>query len=307
MAALLALGLLGVAAAGIGLWRAIAGRRTVILAAGCLLAAVALAAGLLWAAADDPRWHEASADPAENRAVLDFIGTHAGPNDLVLFDIIPYYDMIGRTWLWLNRAPAQPPFVAWLRREQMQPASSERLARWLQPYGRAWLSLEGTAPGAAESTTEAWLDRYAYRGSDQWIGTQRVVEYIVPPEPAGVAVTPASIQFAGGPTLVGYSVQRGKLPGQVGVRLLWDSPAPENLRFSVQAIDQTGQLLEGIDRRPGALSTEAGYEDRVGLAVGTDAYSLILRMYDSANGNVLSVTGAAGGDHAALPLEADAR
>jgi hypothetical protein len=306
MAALLIVALLGVAAAGIGLWRALAGRRTAALAAGGLLAAIALAGGLLWVAADDPRWQEASADPAENRAVLDFVNAKAGPDDLVLLDIIPYYDMIGRTWLWLNRAAARPPFVAWLRREQMQPASSERLARWLQPYGRAWLSLEGTAPGAAESTTEAWLDSNAYRGSDQWLGTQRVVEYIVPPEPVDAAVTPAHVEFAGGPTLLGYAVQRGKASGQIAVRLLWDAPAPDSLRFSVQAVDGSGQLLEGIDRRPGALPTEAGYEDRVGLAVGTDAYSLVLRMYDSANGNILPVAGAAGGDHVTLPLADDA-
>ena len=155
-----------------------------------LVAAGALAVGLLWVAANDPRWEEASADPAENRAVLDFIAAKANPADLVLLDIIPYYDMIGRTWLWLNRAPARPQFVGWLRREQMQPANSERLTKWLQPYGRVWLSLEGTAPGAAESTTETWLDSYAYRGNDAWVGTQRVVEYIIAPPPADACCDP---------------------------------------------------------------------------------------------------------------------
>ena len=209
--------------------------------------------------------------------------------------------MIGRTWLWLNRVPARPQFVGWLRREQMQPAHVERLKAWLQPYGRAWLSLEGTAPGAAESTTEAWLDGYGYRGNDAWVGTQRVVEYVIAPPPADAAVIPADIRFSGGPTLTGYAVQRGKAPGLVAVRLLWDAPAAENLRFSVQAVDPTGKPLVGIDRRPGALATPAGYEDRVGLAVGTDDYALALRVYDSADGRVLPVTGAAGGDHIALP------
>jgi hypothetical protein len=258
----------------------------------------------LWAAADDPRWEEASADPAENRAVLDFMAAKASPADLVLLDIIPYYDMVGRTWLWLNRAPARPPFVGWLRREQMQPANSERLTKWLQPFGRAWLVLEGTAPGAAESTTEAWLDGYAYRGNDEWVGTQRVVEYIVAPQVADAAVTPAHIQFAGGPTLTGYAAQRGKAPGQVAVRLLWDAPAPENLRFSVQAVDQAGKLLQGIDRRPGALPTKDGYEDRVGLAVGTDTYALLLRVYDSADGKALPIAGSEDGrDSVPLPLQ----
>ena len=245
-----------------------------------------------------------TADPAENRAVLDFVAAKASPADLVLLDIIPYYDMVGRTWLWLNGAPARPPFVGWLRREQMLPAHIERLENWLQPYGRVWLSLEGTAPGAAESTTEAWLDGYAYRGNDEWVGTQRVVEYIVAPQPADAAVTPADIQFVGGPKLTGYAVQRGKAPGQAAVRLLWDAPAPESLRFSVQAVDQAGKLLEGIDRQPGALPTQDGYEDRVGLAVGTDAYALLLRVYDSADGKALPIAGSQGGeDFVSLPLQ----
>jgi len=294
MAGLLVLGILGVAAAGAGLRRAVAGRKTAALGVAGLVAAGALAFGLLATAAHDPRWQEASADPAENRAVLDFIAAKANPADLVLLDIIPYYDMIGRTWLWLNRAPARPQFVGWLRREQMEPASIERLTKWLQPYGRVWLSLEGTAPGAAESTTETWLDGYAYRGNDAWVGTQRVVEYVIAPPPADAAVIPAEVRFAGGPTLTGYSVQRGKAPGQVAVRLLWDAPAADNLRFSVQALDQAGQLLEGIDRRPGASSTEAGYEDRIGLAVAGQPAQIVLRMYDSASGEPLPVIGTQG-------------
>ena len=89
------------------------------------------------------------------------------------------------------------------------------------------------------------------------------------------------------------------------MRLLWDAPAPENLRFSVQAVDQAGKLLEGIDRRPGALLTEDGYEDRVGLAVGTDSYTLLLRVYDSADGKVLPISGSQDGgkDYVSLPLQ----
>jgi hypothetical protein len=305
MAVLLGLGLLGVAAAGVGLWRSARGRGTVAVAVGCLVAAGALAAGLLWVAADDPRWEEASADPAENRAVLDFMAAKASPADLVLLDIIPYYDMVGRTWLWLNRAPARPPFVGWLRREQMQPANIARLEKWLQPYGRVWLSVEGTEPGAAESTTEAWLDGYGYRGNHEWLGTQRVVEYILAPRPAGAAVIPAHIEFAGGPTLKGYTVQSGKMPGQVAVRLLWDAPAAESLRFSVQALDQAGQLLQGIDRHPGTVATKDGYEDRVGLTVGSDGYTLLLRVYDSADGVVLPPSGPSEvqGDHLVLSVQ----
>ena len=212
----------------------------------------------------------------------------------------------GRPHLVMAQPRAGPAALRRLAAPGADAAGEYRAAeKWLQPYGRAWLVLEGTAPGAAESTTETWLDGYGYRGNDEWVGTQRAVEYIVAPQVADAAVTPAHIQFAGGPTLTGYAAQRGKAPGQVAVRLLWDAPAPDSLRFSVQAVDQAGKLLEGIDRRPGALLTGGGYEDRVGLAVGTDAYALILRVYDSADGKVLPISGSQDGgkDYVSLPLQ----
>ena len=166
--------------------------------------------------------------------------------------------------------------------------------------------LEGTAPGAAESTTETWLDGYGYRGNDEWVGTQRMVEYIVAPQPADAAVTPAHIQFAGGPTLTGYAVQRGKAPGQVAVRLLWDAPAPESLRFSVQAVGSSGEVA-GRDRPPpgriahgGRLRGSGGSGGRHGRVCAD-----LLRVYDSADGKVLPISGSQDGgkDYVSLPLQ----
>ena len=309
MASLLGLGLLGAAAAITGLRRSVLGRGTAALGVGGLIAAGVLATGLLLIAANDPRWEEASAEPAENRAVLDYIGAHASPTDLVLFDMIPYYDLIGRTWLWLNRAPVRPQFVGWLRRDQMQPANIARLEGWLQPHSRTWLVLEGTEPGSAESTTEAWLDRYGYRGREEWIGTQRVVEYLLASEPGDGMTVPLAAHFGDGPVFKGYSAQRGRAPGQAVVRLLWDAPGRESLRFSVQALGPDGTVLAGIDRRPGQSPAEDGFEDRIGLAVGTDDYTLLLRVYDSAGGAVLPPSGSRDlqGDHLVLPLQDGAR
>jgi hypothetical protein len=304
MIILLGLGSLGFALAIAGLRRSTAGRATAALGAAGLVVALALGVGLPVVAANDPRWEEASADPTENRDLMTFIEANAGASDLVLLDLIPYYDITGRTWLWMNRGPVPPQYVGWLRRDRMQPADADRLQRWLQPFGRAWLSLEGTAPGAAESTTEAWLDRYGYRGRHRWVGTQRVIEYILAPEPVDGTVVPLEVHFGDGPVLKGYSARQGRLPGQAAVRLLWDAPAADALRFSVQALDRGGKVLAGIDRRPGELPVVDGYEDRVGLAVGTDDYTLTLRVYDSASGTVLSPSGSGDGqeDHVVLSM-----
>ena len=78
MISLLALGLLGFALAIIGLCRAIAGRRTAALALAGVAVVLALGVGLPVVAAHDPRWEEASADPAENRSLLTFIKANAG-------------------------------------------------------------------------------------------------------------------------------------------------------------------------------------------------------------------------------------
>ncbi len=306
---LLGLGLLGLALAIVGLRRAIAGRGTAVLGVAGLVVVLALGVGLPGVAANDPRWEEASADPGENRAVMDFIETHASASDLVLLDLIPYYDITGRTWLWMNRAAVPPQYVGWLRRDRMQPADGERLQRWLEPHGRAWLALEGTAPGAAESTTEAWLDSYGYRGREAWVGTQRVVEYLLAPEQADATATPSDVRFGEELALTGYSARRGRSPGQAVVQLFWGAPARDTLRFSVQALDRDGKVLAGIDRRPGGLQAEGGYEDRVGLAVGTDDYTLLLRVYDSAVGAVLPLSGPRDvqGDHLVLPMQDDVR
>jgi hypothetical protein len=303
MVLLLGLGLLGLALAVAGLRRSAGGRGAAALGVAGLVVALALGAGLPLAAANDPRWEETSADRAENRSLMTFIRANTSTSDLVLLDLIPYYDITGRTWLWMNRASVPPQYIGWLRRDRMQPPDAKRLRDWLKPYDRAWLALEGTASGAPESTTEAWLDGYGYRGREEWIGTQRVVEYIFAPEPVDGVITPLEAQFGDGPVLKGYSARRGRSPGQAVVRLLWDAPGRATLRFSVQALDKDGKVLATIDRRPGELPSADGYEDRVGLAVGTDDYMLLLRVYDSAVGAVLPPSGMRGlqGDHLVLP------
>jgi hypothetical protein len=118
-------------------------------------------------------------------------------------------------------------------------------------------------------------------------------------------MAPLDAHFGDGLAIRGYSARRGRLPGQVAVRLLWDAPASETLRFSVQALDRDGKVLAGIDRHPDGWPVADGYEDRVGLAVGTDDYTLLLRVYDSTDGAVLLPTGAPDiqGDHVLLTLQ----
>ena len=116
---------------------------------------------------------------------------------------------------------------------------------------------------------------------------------------------PRRTHFGDGPVLQGYSARQGQSSGQAVVRLLWEAPGRETMRFSLQALDRDGKMLAGIDRRPGGLQVDDGYEDRVGLTVGADAYTLLLRVYDSADGVVLPPSGPSEvqGDHLVLSVQ----
>ena len=69
--------------------------RWMLLATTLLLTGFAL--GTVVAAKADPRWHEISADPQDNVAVVEFLAQNGNRNDLVLLDLLPANDLAGRT------------------------------------------------------------------------------------------------------------------------------------------------------------------------------------------------------------------
>lgn len=250
---------------------------------------------LVIAARSDPRWHETSADPAENQVAFSFLHKNATRNDVVLLDFIPYYDMMGRAREWMNSAPFPPAYIGWMRKTQMHSAQGEQLATWLSRYHRVWLVLQGTQERSPDSTTEHWLDTWAYSGRREWLGTQRVIEYILPdgetPSPA-----PAVYTFGDrGPRLSAYAVRLHKEGTEFLVDLHWTSLGEEEARFSLQALDDNGRLLAQVDRRPGGVTIEESMIDRVALAAPADVAVLILRAYSALTGEIWPAIPADGG------------
>jgi hypothetical protein len=252
------------------------------------------------AAQNDPRWHERGAEPEDNQHLWAYLTETAQRGDVAVVDMLLYYDMIGRTAAWMNAGPPQLAYIGWIR----TPVGEDplALAGWLDDTNRVWLSLAMTPPDSPESTTEQWLDRWAYRGQQVWFGTQRLVEYLLPTDEM-LAASTDSFRFGEDLWLERFTVQRGKAPNFRLIELQWRNSGDPDLRLSVQVLDQHGQLLEQLDQPPGSLGTEQRSLNRIAIAVPAQGYTLILKSYNAATAEPFSLFTAEGhlvGDYLVL-------
>jgi len=255
--------------------------------------------GVVVAAKADPRWQERSADPQDNIAVVEFLAQNGLQSDLVLLDLLPENDLAGRTSFWMNQAQHPAHTIGWLRKPVMPPGVEQQLADWIRPYSRVWLALQATDENAPDSTTERWLDQTAYRGRQNWIGSQRVVEYLLPPANADAKTASSPLVFGENLAALTYTVQPGRAAGQQLVRLVWASQPSPDLRFSIQALDSSGHLVTQVDRIPGQLTNaEHAFLDQIGLQVAELRYTLIIKVYYAEGGAVVPVQASG-----ALPAE----
>lgn len=70
------------------------------------------------------------------------------------------------------------------------------------------------------------------------------------------------------------------------IDLTWQTKPGASWRFSVQALNRTGQVVAQIDAAPARLP---GQRDQIGLTLPPSAQQLILKPYDSQNGTVTLV------------------
>lgn len=270
---------------GVGLQQARRGQATRTLWMGTLLLALLFALLTVRTAADDPRWAERTANPADNQAVVDFLQAETQRGDVVLLDMTAATDQQGRQGFWMNHGVSGVPYIAWVRNSPAL-APDEQLGRWLQPYSRIWLVMQETVENAPDSTTEQWLDQHAYRGRQQWIGSQRVVEYLAASQLAPLVAVTAPTAFDNGAVLERYQVRPGNAPATTLIDLAWQTTLAAEWRFSVQALDSQGQVVAQIDDRPARLPEQ---RDQIGLTLPPSARQLILKLYHSQSGTVARV------------------
>jgi hypothetical protein len=262
--------------------RGLAATRALGLAAAALVLLALLLPPLAYV---DPRWDEQSAVREDNRTVMRDIQAAWQRRDVVLLDLLASSDLGRRTGQWLNFARREP-YIGWLRKPALDSAGGAQLAAWLQPYRRAWLLLQATDEGDAASTTEAWLNRWAFAGRRWWVGDQRVVEYLLPQDGARTVAETGPFSFGAAVVLAGYQIERDEPDDAVRLALAWQAAGDADTRYSVQALGSDGAVLAQMDGRPGAVD---GRTDRLGLALPAGVKQLIFKIYRADDGSVLPV------------------
>ncbi len=244
----------------------------------------------VYLAADDPRWQESSANPVDNQAVLAYLRMNKAVGDVAVLDLTTATDQQGRQRFWMNQGASEVPYIAWVRNSGAL-SLDEQLVRWLTPYQRVWLIMQETVEDDPNAATERWLDQQSYRGRQLWIGSQRIVEYMTatqtPPFPS--ATTP--LAFGEAAVLTSYTLRPSHHADYLLIDLTWQAQPAAEWRFSVQALNSSGQVVVQLDDRPARLP---GFRDQLGLALPADSQQVILKIYDSQTGAVAPVGGVNG-------------
>ncbi len=164
----------------------------------------------------------------------------------------------------------------------------------------------------AAATTEAWLNRIAYRAYDRWYGNVQLIVYATGPVHLG-GPAPVAARFGSAIHLTGYSLDRADVRpgGTLRLTLTWrtDRQIAQRLKVFVHVLGSEGQLIAQRDSEPlaGTLPTTAWpldreIHDRLAVILPDDlaAGLLTLRvgLYDPETGQRLPV-------HTALGVTAD--
>ncbi len=234
-----------------------------------------LAVSVVVASREDLRWQEGTEDIMVNREVRAYIDTVASDSDMVVLDLQSGYDRPGRIWEWLNEASFMPDYMGYMRKDALTESDIQHLQNWLTPYPRIWLTLQATPYGAPESTTENWLRTWAYEGQNQWLDSQRVVEYLVPADHNESIIEGTAVFQTDPPLTFHYSLIEGKTPSHILLELDWENEAPW-LNYSVQLMDaQQTVLLRQIDK---PIADDG--DERLGMYLSESDALLLLRVYD---------------------------
>lgn len=192
----------------------------------------------------------------------------------------------------------------------------ERLETLVKQHGRLFVLFGDTHASDPTGFVEEWLNRYAYRADDRWVGDLRLVIYGTgawPPaqEPNRVweVLLGEEIELVGSE----LDVERRVSGDIVPLSLFWRAqrPVEGDLKVFVHMLDVQGRLVAQRDSEPlGGLrptSTWSAGErlvDRYGIllpdGLPSGEYQLVVGMYDPTTGDRLPATApglVVSGDH----------
>ncbi|MFW6063540.1 MAG: glycosyltransferase family 39 protein [Chloroflexota bacterium] len=237
-------------AAGIGAaWRVagVAGRGRVI------VRFVALALILLIVHSNTRALRDLYFDPAyardDYRSIARRIAGAGHPNAGIVLNAANQWEVF--TYYHRQGAPVYP-----IPRDQPRADEIDReLAQIAERHDRVYALYWGEAERDPQRLVESWLDRNAFKATEEWVGDVRFVTYAVPPEPAMEMQQSVSVAFGEMIVLDGYTLEQTELtPGDiVPVTLFWRPVAPVNERYKVflHVLDGEGRLIAQRDAEPG--------------------------------------------------------
>ena len=255
--------------------------------------------------------------------LIAHVQERAQPGDVLLLELVPYYDYFDRALSFMNDYRATPSYEGIVRSADSPPGEQEALFRQIAAgHSRLWLMTEGTALADPASTTERWYNTHAFMISNRWFGDAlRLTLYSLPLEGQQPLVT-REIDGPIGTEAIYLArtrlfVAEGERPTNplrlrpgdtLQLELVWQVAAtpPADLKVSVQLLDWRGQLFLQEDRVPvggfrPATTWQPGEEivDRFGLPLPDDLargrYALVTSVYRADNGQRLLT--AEGADH----------
>ncbi|HSM55557.1 MAG TPA: glycosyltransferase family 39 protein [Candidatus Sulfomarinibacteraceae bacterium] len=122
-------------------------------------------------------------------------------------------------------------------------------------HDRIYALYWGEAERDPQRLVENWLDRHAFKATEEWVGDVRFVTYAAPPEPGMEMQQPAGATFGRAVALDGYTLGQTELaPGDIAqVTLLWRAAVPIEVRYKVflHLLDGEGRLVAQRDAEPG--------------------------------------------------------
>lgn len=250
--------------------------------------------------------------------VLDTLAASAQPGDALLVSMPPFGDVQEiSTWLMAYLEPPLPTY-AWIESElrAIQPDERERVRGAVQAKAqRVWLFERWLTQNDATTETAERYSQEAFPIWERWFAQSgRLRLYALADEAQPPPATPLNIAFEGGLALVDFAVWDDGLTAEPGdtlkLRLTWramgSDVSPQNIppggiTAFVQLLDQTipAQTIVQNDRllvnlqnfhqsplRPGQTLRQ-GYGLQLPGDIKPGSYSLIVGLYDSANGRRL--------------------
>jgi hypothetical protein len=209
-------------------------------------------------------------DPFDPGADHRYLAQHAGPGDLV------YFNVLARAgWYESLRGPGDPAWRYAMRWDPViEPLEriTARITRDAEDHPRLWFALYKGDHGPNAPLVE-WLQAHLYPAGGEWQGDMLYLAYVIPEDEwAGGA---RSDCFEGGICLTDARWTPSPRAGGAGaLTLTWcaERPVPGSYKVFVHATDGTGRVLAQHDGIPAAgtrptNSWPAGVEvlDRHGL------------------------------------------